>query len=116
MKERMNRKTFIVIFIIVFVLVLLAALIGYLYRDYNNKLDDTTHKFSVPVSKYLIIDGTMVTVDMIENKEMILDSTDGIVMNINEVIGKCIKKDTKVEEGSTFKISDLEDCGVTNEN
>lgn len=115
MKERMNRKTFIVIFIIVFVLVLLAALIGYLYRDYN-KLDDTTHKFNVPVSKYIIVDGTMVTSEMVENKEMILDSTDGIVMNINEVVGKCVKKDTKVEAGSTFKTSDLEDCGVSNEN
>lgn len=116
MKERMNRKTFIIIFIIVFVLVLLAAVIGYLYRDYNNKLDDTTHKFNVPVSKYLIIDGTMITIEMIENKEMILDSTDGIVMNINEVVGKCIKKDTKVEAGNTFKTTDLEECGVSNEN
>ena len=116
MKETMNRKTFIIIFIIIFVLVLLGALIGYLYRDYNKKLDDTTHKFSVPVSKYIIVDGTMVTIEMVENKEMILDSTDGIVMNINEVVGKCIKKDTKVEAGSTFKNSDLEECGVSNEN
>ncbi len=116
MKDRMNRKVFIVIFVIVFVLVLLGALLGYLYRDYNNKLEDTTHKFNVPVSKYMIVDGTMVTSEMVEIKEMILDSTDGIVMNINEVVGKCVKKDTKVDAKSTFKTSDLEDCGVTNEN
>lgn len=115
MKEKMNRKTFIVIFIIIFIIVILGALIGYLYRNYNNNLDDTTHKFNVPVSKYIIVDGTMVTNEMIESKNMILDSIDGIVLNINEVVGKCIKKNVKVEAGSTFKTSDLEDCGVSNE-
>lgn len=116
MKERMNRKTFIVIFAIIFVLVLIGALLGYLYRDYNNKLEDTTHKFNVPVSKYMIVDGTMVTSEMVEIKEMILDSTDGIVMNINDVVGKCVKKNTKVEAKSTFKTSNLEECDVSNEN
>ncbi len=109
MNERMDRKSFLIIFIIIFVLVLLGALIGFLYRDYN-KLDDTTHKFNVPVSKYIIIDGTMVTSDMVEIKEMVLDSTDGIVMDINDVVGKCVKNNVKVAAGKVFKVDDIEEC------
>lgn len=109
MNERMDRKSFLIIFIIIFVLVLLGTLIGFLYRDYN-KLDDTTHKFNVPVSKYIIIDGTMVTSDMVEIKEMVLDSTDGIVMDINDVVGKCVKNNVKVDAGKVFKIDDIEEC------
>lgn len=105
----MDRKSFLIIFIIIFVLVLLGALIGFLYRDYN-KLVDTTHKFNVPVSKYIIIDGTMVTSDMVEIKEMVLDSTDGIVMDINDVVGKCVKNNVKVDAGKVFKIDDIEEC------
>ena len=105
----MDRKSFLIIFIIIFVLVLLGALIGFLYRDYN-KLDDTTHKFNVPVSKYIIIDGTMVTSDMVEIKEMVLDSTDGIVMDINDVVGKCVKNNVKVDAGKGFKVDDIEEC------
>ena len=109
MNERMDRKSFLIIFIIIFVLVLLGALIGFLYRDYN-KLDETTHKFNVPVSKYIIIDGTMVTSDMVEIKEIVLDSTDGIVMDINDVVGKCVKNNVKVDAGKVFKIDDIEEC------
>lgn len=109
MNERMDRKSFLIIFIIIFVLVLLGALIGFLYRDYN-KLDDTTHKFNVPVSKYIIIDGTMVTSDMLEIKEMVLDSTDGIVMDINDVVGKRVKNNVKVDAGKVFKVDDIEEC------
>lgn len=109
MNERMDRKSFLIIFIIIFVLVLLGALIGFLYRDYN-KLDDTTHKFNVPVSKYIIIGGTMVTSDMVEIKEMVLDSTDGIVMDINDVVGKCVKNNVKVDAGKVFKVDDIEEC------
>lgn len=105
----MDRKSFLIIFIIIFVLVLLGALIGFLYRDYN-KLDETTHKFNVPVSKYIIIDGTMVTSDMVEIKEMVLDSTDGIVMDINDVVGKCVKNNVKVDAGKVFKVDDIEEC------
>ncbi len=109
MNERMDRKSFLIIFIIIFVLVLLGALIGFLYRDYN-KLDETTHKFNVPVSKYIIIDGTMVTSDMVEIKEIVLDSTDGIVMDINDVVGKCVKNNVKVDAGKVFKVDDIEEC------
>lgn len=109
MNERMDRKSFLIIFIIIFVLVLLGALIGFLYREYN-KLDDTTHKFNVPVSKYIIIDGTMVKSDMVEIKEMVLDSTDGIVMDINDVVGKCVKNNVKVDAGKVFKVDDIEEC------
>lgn len=105
----MDRKSFLIIFIIIFVLVLLGALIGFLYRDYN-KLDETTHKFNVPVSKYIIIDGTMVTSDMVEIKEIVLDSTDGIVMGINDVVGKCVKNNVKVDAGKVFKVDDIEEC------
>lgn len=105
----MDRKSFLIIFIIIFVLVLLGALIGFLYRDYN-KLDDTTHKFNVPVSKYIIIDGTMVTSDMVEIKEMVLDSTEGIVMDINDAVGKCVKNNVKVDAGKVFKVDDIEEC------
>lgn len=105
----MDRKSFLIIFIIIFVLVLLGALIGFLYRDYN-KLDETTHKFNVPVSKYIIIDGTMVTSDMVEIKEIVLDSTDGIVMDINDVVGKCVKNNVKVDAGKVFKVDDIEEC------
>ena len=58
MKEKMSRKSFIVIFVLLFVIVVLCALLGYINRD--KEMSDNTHTYTVPVSKYIIVDGTMV--------------------------------------------------------
>lgn len=112
MKEKMNRKTFIIVFIIIFILVLLSALIGYLYRNRNN---DKVGVINVPVAKYIIVDGTLVTNEMIDTKEMSIDESTNYITNKNNIIGKCIKKNVKVDKNSAFKEDDLEEC-ETNEN
>lgn len=112
MKEKMSRKSFIVIFILLFVVVVVCALVGYINRD--KEMSDNTHTYIVPVSKYIIVDGTMVTDVMIEEKKMVLDAVDDIILNKEDVIGKCVKRNVKVDEGSVFKTSDLEEC--SNEN
>ena len=55
LKEKMSRKSFIVIFVLLFVIVVLCALLGYINRD--KEMSDNTHTYTVPVSKYIIVDG-----------------------------------------------------------
>ncbi len=107
MNERMDRKKFIIIFIIIFVLVLLGALIGFLYR---NKTQEKTGMTSVVVAKYIIVDGTKITEEMVETKEMSVDESSEYILDINNVVGKCVKNNVKVDAGKGFKVDDIEEC------
>ena len=107
MNEKMDRKNFIIIFVIIFVLVLLGALIGFLYR---NKGQEKVDIVSVPVAKYIIVDGTLITKEMIENKEMGVDVASEYILDINNIVGKCVKNNVKVDDGKGFKVDDIQEC------
>ena len=102
----MDRKKFIIIFVIIFV-VLLGALIGFLYR---NKGQEKVDMVSVPVAKYIIVDGTLITKEMIETKEMGVDVASEYILDINNIVGKCVKNNVKVDDGKGFKVDDIEEC------
>ena len=107
MNEKMDRKKFIIIFVIIFVLVLLGALIGFLYR---NKGQEKVDMVSVPVAKYIIVDGTLITKEMIETKEMGVDVASEYILDIKNIVGKCVKNNVKVDDGKGFKVDDIEEC------
>lgn len=107
MNERMDRKNFIIIFIIIFVLVLLGALIGFLY---SNRTQEKAGMTSVVVAKYIIVDGTQITEEMVETKEMSVDVASEYILDINNVVGKCVKNNVKVDAGKGFKADDIEEC------
>ena len=107
MNEKMDRKNFIIIFVIIFVLVLLGALIVFLYR---NKGQEKVDMVSEPVAKYIIVDGTLITKEMIENKEMGVDVSSEYILDINNIVGKCVKNNVKVDDGKGFKVDDIQEC------
>lgn len=105
--EKMSRKSFITIFIIIFVVVILCALIGFFYKKNN---EEKVGVVSVPVAKFIIVDGTKITSEMIENKDMSIDKASNYILDNNNVIGKCVKNNVKVDAGKGFKTDDIKEC------
>lgn len=105
--EKMSRKSFITIFIIIFVVVIFCALIGFFYKKNN---EEKVGVVSVPVAKFIIVDGTKITSEMIENKDMSIDKASDYILDINNVVGKCVKNNVKVDVGKGFKVDDIEEC------
>lgn len=99
----MKDKKVIVMIIIIFILFTL-GIIGFILTLNNN----SSVSISCPVTKYMIVDGTKITKEMITIKKF--DNSDNYICDENNIINKCVKKDTKIDQNSRIKESDLVNC------
>lgn len=103
-------KTILIIGIIVGVLMILGVIGTLLWTSYNSRVKDATKGISCVVSLYDIVDGTMVTTDMLKYKKF--DNIDTSIYECSSslIVGKCVKKNTMVKKNEMFKHTDLIDC------
>lgn len=104
-------KTILIIGIIVGVLSVL-GIVGIVFSAvyYNKKIDNSVNKYQCVISLYDIVDGTMVTTDMLKYKKF--DNIDTSIYECSSslIVGKCVKKNTMVKKNEMFKHTDLIDC------
>lgn len=103
-------KTILIIGIVVGVLMILGVIGTLLWTSYNSRVKDATKGTSCVVSLYDIVDGTMVTTDMLKYKKF--DNIDTSIYECSSslIVGKCVKKNTMVKKNEMFKHTDLIDC------
>lgn len=105
-----TEKTILIIGIVVLVLIILGVIGTLLWSSYNSRVKEATKGTSCVVSLYDIIDGTMVTTDMLKYKKIDNVDTSIYACSSSFVVGKCVKKNTMVKKNEMFKHTDLIDC------
>lgn len=106
-----TEKTILIIGIVVGVLMIIGVVgMPLLWTFYNSRVKDATKGTSCVVSLYDIVDGTMVTTDMLKYKK--IDNVDTSIYECSSslIVGKCVKKNTMVKRNEMFKHTDLIDC------
>ena len=117
MNNRDNKIRLLVIVIAVFFIL---GIIGFVlaFNSRNTNINTPNNKDSknsidyviCPVSKYVIVSGTIITSEMLDIEKF--ESVGDYNCSMNSVVGKCVKNNTMIEKGSRIKDSDLVDCEV----
>lgn len=82
-----------------------------LYDIYNSKIEEAVSKTKVPVATKDLSNGKMVWNEDVDFKNIkIDDAPNGIVTNINNLVGLCLKENVIIKNGEYFYETDLEEC------
>ncbi len=98
------KKITVISGILLVIILQILSLIGFIYTDYNKKIDDTTKNINIPVASQKISKGTIITADMIYivSKNNIDNK---YYSNTIEIIGKAATKD--INKNEMFSVDNL---------
>lgn len=116
----MNKKSITIISILVAIITILVITTGVLLikwepkhvcdcnKTVDNKVDELV---KIPYAKKALSGGTTITEDVVGfvevNSEYLASQDVDVIQNINELLGKHVKKDTTIPEGGIFFTSQV---------
>lgn len=98
------KKLIIIIGILLVVTLQILSLIGFIYDDYNKKINDVTKNINIPVASQNISKGTIITENMITiiNKNNVDNK---YYLNTTKIIGKVATKN--INKNEMFSVNNL---------
>ncbi len=98
------KKITVISGIVLVIILQILSLIGFIYVDYNKKIDNATKNINIPVASQNISKGTIITADMITivSKNNINNK---YYSNTMEIIGKAATKD--INKNEMFSVDNL---------
>lgn len=77
-------------------------------EEYNENLDN--RMIRVYYANGDILSGDVIYADMINSKEIKASDNDDYILDVDDLVGKCVKDNVNVYDGDIFKKDFVDDC------